>query len=90
MFVAVSCDLASDDHRRAVYGLLRQYGFVRVLGSLYECTTLTTAYLARLKRDLDKVTDSYDKLRIYQYPMDQTLVITSLEEKRWRKLKVKA
>ncbi len=89
MFVAVSCDVATDDHRKAVYGLLRQYGFKRILKTLFESTTLSEKYLARLKRDIDRSTDSYDKVRFYQFPMGDTLVISSLEEKKWRKLTVK-
>jgi CRISPR-associated protein Cas2 len=38
-----------------------------------------------LKRELDRLTDSYDTLRFYQYPMEDTLVISVLKEKRWRK-----
>ena len=90
MFVAVSCDIASDDHRKAVYDLLAQYGYKRILSSLFESAAVDAAALIRLKRDIDKATDSYDKVRFYQYPMEQTLVISSLEEKKWRKLKVKA
>jgi len=89
MFVAVSCDLATDDHRKAVYDLLLQYGFKRILKTLFESTTLGEKYLARLKRDIDRSTDSYDKVRFYQFPMGDTLVISSLEEKKWRKLTVK-
>ena len=89
MFVAVSCELSTDDHRKVVYDLLRQYGFTRVLKTLYECTTINDKYLARLKRDIDRATDSYDKVRFYQFPMDSTLVISSLQEKKWRKLTVR-
>jgi CRISPR-associated protein Cas2 len=31
------------------------------------------------------LTDSYDSLRFYQYPMESTLVISELREKKWRK-----
>jgi CRISPR-associated protein Cas2 len=90
MLVAVSCDIASDDHRKVVYDLLAQYGYRRVLKSLFESAVVDAPALTRLKRDIDKATDSYDKVRFYQYPMEQTLVISSLEGKKWRKLKVKA
>jgi CRISPR-associated protein Cas2 len=90
MVVAVSCDIASDDHRKAVYDLLVQYGLKRVQRTLFETTAFDEATLLRLKRDVDRATDSYDKVRFYQYPLEQTLVITSLEEKKWRKTKVKA
>jgi CRISPR-associated protein Cas2 len=90
MLVAVSCDIASDDHRKAIHDLLLQYGFTRVLKSLFESAAVDEGTLVRLKRDIDRATDSYDKVRFYQYPLEQTLVITSLEEKKWRKMKVKA
>ncbi len=39
-----------------------------------------------MKKELDGLTDSYDSLRIYQYPLEDTLVVSSLKEKKWRKL----
>ena len=38
--------------------------------------------------DLDRATDSYDRVRFYQYPFDDTLVITDLETKKWRRKKI--
>ena len=85
MFVSVACELANDDHRIAVYDLLAQYGFERVMRDVFESTTIRESLLTRLKRDLDKVTDFYDKLRFYQYPMDDTLVVTFLSDKKWKR-----
>jgi CRISPR-associated protein Cas2 len=90
MFVAVACEFASEDHRRAGHDLLVQYGFRRMLKDTFESTTLSGAALGRLKKDLDRITDSYDGLRLYQYPVDGTLAITVLKEKKWRRLIVKA
>ena len=90
MLVAIACDLGSEDHRQKIHNLLLPYGFSRLLAGLYESATITGTQLVRLKRELDKQTDSYDTLRIYQYPLDDTLVITSLKEKKWRKLTVRA
>ena len=89
MLVAVSCDLSSDEHRRAVHQLLAQYGLRQVHSGLFESASMDAASLTRLKRDIDRATDSYDKVRFYQYPMEGTLVISSLEEKKWRKLTVR-
>lgn len=89
MFIAVSCDCANDDHRRAVTRLLEQYGFRQVQESLFESTSLNESLLARLKRDIDRLTDSYDSLRLYQYPLGETLVITSLKEKKWRRYTIR-
>ena len=85
MFVAVTCELASDDHRMEVYELLEQYGFTRVMRDVFESATIREQTLSRLKRDIDKATDFYDKVRLYQYPLDGTLVLTFLSEKQWKR-----
>jgi CRISPR-associated protein Cas2 len=89
MFVAVNCDLGSEDSRIKVSDLLRQYGFRKVQTGVFESATINEKNLARMKLELDKVTDSYDLLRFYQYPVDETLIITSLESKRWKRLVVR-
>jgi CRISPR-associated protein Cas2 len=90
MFVAVACEFANEDHRKAGYDLLVQYGFRKVLKDAFESATLSEMALGRLKKDLDRVADSYDGIRLYQYPVDGTLAITILKEKKWRRLIVKA
>jgi len=90
MFVAVACDFASDDHRKTGQDLLGQYGFHKVLKDAFESTALSQTALGRLKRDLDRITDSYDSIRLYQYPVEGTLAISVLKEKKWRRLIVKA
>ena len=62
-----------------------EYGFQKVHEGLYESLTINEIGLLRLKRELDRLTDSYDSLRFYQYPMENTLVISVLKEKKWRK-----
>ena len=89
MFVAVACEFASDDHRRSGHDILGQYGFKKVLKDAFESTTLSETALRRLKRDLDGIADSYDSLRLYQFPVEGTLAITVLKEKKWRRLIVK-
>ena len=86
MFVAVACDLGNEDRVGSVENLLLQYGFRKLQQNLYESTVINEKHLARLKKELDGLTDSYDSLRIYQYPMGETLVVSSLKEKKWRKL----
>jgi CRISPR-associated endonuclease Cas2 len=90
MFVSVVCDFATDDHRNAAYSLILQYGLSRVLKDAFESVSLSESALSRLKKDLDRVTDSDDSIRFYQYPVDNTLAITVLKEKKWRRLIVKA
>ena len=89
MFVAVACEFVNEDHRKAGYELLVQYGFRKVLKDAFESATLSEMALSRLKKDLDRVADSYDSIRLYQYPVDGTLAITILKEKKWRRLIVK-
>ena len=89
MFVAVACEFANDDHRRSGHDILGQYGFKKVLKDAFESTTVSETALRRLKRDLDGIADSYDSLRLYQYPVEGTLAITVLKEKKWRRLIVK-
>ena len=90
MFVAVACEFASDDHRASGYDLLAQYGFKKVLRDAFESTSISETALGRLKKDLDRIADSYDSIRLYQYPVEGTLAITVLKEKKWRRLIAKA
>ena len=85
MFVAVACEFGNTEHKHSAYNLLLQYGFKKTLANVYESTTINEGRLLRLKRELDRMTDSYDILRFYQYPYENTLVLSSLKEKKWRK-----
>ena len=86
MFVAVACDLGNADRLASVGNLLLQYGFRKLQQNLYESAVISEKGLLRLKKELDGLTDSYDSLRFYQYPLEDTLVVSSLKEKKWRKL----
>ncbi len=90
MFVSIVCEISNDDHKIAVNHILLEYGFKQIFEILYESTTIKEKELARLKRDIDRRTDSYDSVRIYQYPLDEVLVITTLRDKRWRRVIVKS
>ncbi len=89
MFISVVLDLGSEDSRSSMYGLLPQYGFEKVQRACFESTRLTEKQLAALKREIDKLTDYYDSIRIYQYPVDGKLAISTLKENKWRKIMVK-
>lgn len=88
VFVSVFCDFSNEDHRRSISELLVQYGFSKVMPYLFESRTITELYLGRLKKDIDRLTDSYDIIRIYQYPLEGILVISFLKEKKWKKMKI--
>lgn len=64
---------------------MQEYGFKKVHEGLYESLRINEQGLLRLKRELDRLTDSYDCLSFYQYPMENTLVISVLKGKKWRK-----
>jgi CRISPR-associated protein Cas2 len=89
MFVAVVCDMGNDYSRAALYNLLPQYGFERVQKACFECVSISEKLLSALKRDIDKVTDSYDTIRLYQYPVDGTLAMTVLKDNKWRRIIVR-
>lgn len=89
MFVAVSYDLSDDDKKRGMESLLREYGFDKRHEGYWESVTMKERYLARLKRDMDRLTDSYDSIRLIQYPLDDELVLTGLQNKRWKRTTVR-
>ena len=90
MFVSVVCDLGGEDSRAAVYGLLPQYGFEKVQRACFESVRASDNQVAAHKRDIDKVTEYYDTVRIYQYPVDGRLAISILKENRWKRVIVRA
>jgi CRISPR-associated protein Cas2 len=90
MFVSVVCDMGNDDSRAELYNLLPQYGFEKVQRGCFESAAISEQQLANLKRDIDKITDYYDSIRIYQYPVEETLVMTVLKENKWRRIVVRA
>ena len=89
MFVSVVCDLGGEDSRAAIYALLPQYGFEKVQRACFESARASDKQVAALKRDIDKVTDYYDTVRIYQYPVDGRLAISILKENRWKRIIVR-
>jgi hypothetical protein len=44
---------------------------------------------AKLKQELDRVTDYYDAVRMYQFPIDGVLAVTILSKKKWKRVVVK-
>jgi len=89
MLVSIAVDAGSEGRARELADLLAQYGFQIVQRGLWESAAVTEDTLARLKRDLDKATDAFDRLRFFQFPLDGALVLTSLQEKKWRRMVAK-
>lgn len=86
MFVSVVLDPGSEERARELADLLAQYGFEKIQRGLWESGVVHSASLERLKHDIDRLTDAYDRIRIFQYPVEGTLVISSLKDKKWRRL----
>ena len=86
MFVSIAVDASNEARAKELSDLLAQYGFVRVQRVLWESADVSPGMLTRVKRDLDKATDAFDRLRFFQFPMDGTLVLTSLRDKKWRRI----
>ena len=89
MFVSIAVDSGSMERAKELADLLGQYGFKMVQRGLWESTNVTVDTLNRVKRDLDRATDSNDRLRMFQYPLEGTLVLSSLKDKKWRRLVAK-
>jgi CRISPR-associated protein Cas2 len=86
MFVSVVLDPGGIESARALASILLQYGFSKVQRSCFECATFTEKNLNTLKKDIDRVTDYYDVVRMYQYPIDGMMAITTLNQKKWQRI----
>ena len=89
MFVSIAVDPGSEARARELVDLLSQYGFEKIQRGLWESAFVSPDTLKRLKRDLDRATDAFDRLRLFQFPVDGTLVLSTLREKKWRRLVAK-
>ena len=89
MFISVSFDLMGPDTKNNVADLLKQYGVEKVHENLYETFDFPLKSLGNFKRDIAELLDMDDKLRIYQYPLDNTFKISYLKERKWKRLSVK-
>ena len=86
MFVSIAIDAGSEARAKELADLLGQYGFTRVQRGLWEAADISPGTLTRIKRDLDKATDAFDRLRFFQFPMEGTLVLSALWDKKWRRM----
>jgi CRISPR-associated protein Cas2 len=89
MFVSIAVDPGSEGRAKELADLLGQYGFDKVQRGLWESAFVSPETLVRLKKDLDKATDAFDRLRIFQFPVDGTLALTTLKDKKWRRMVAK-
>lgn len=89
MFVSIIIDAGGKESAAQIGEVLAQHGFERVQRACWESLTVNEIGLQRLKQDIDRVTDSYDTVRLYQYPSDDALAITTLYKKKWRRVLVR-
>ncbi len=85
MFVSVVLDPGGVDSSRAIVSILTQYGFMKVQRACWENPSLSEGQIIKIKKDLDRVTDYYDRLRMYQYPVNGLMAITELSKKKWKR-----
>jgi len=89
MFVSVTYELSNDDTIKKVRDILIFYRFKEILKNVFESESIQENTLKRLKRDIDRFTDHFDKVRFYQYPFEEQFVISLLEKKKWKKILLK-
>lgn len=89
MFVSVILDPGGEDSAKELTSLMVSYGFKRVQRACWESTRISPAVLSTLKQDIDRATDSYDTVRLYQFPVEGALAVTELCKKKWRRILVK-
>ena len=89
MFVSVVYDCGGEDSVRDNASILGQYGFEKVQRACWESASITPDILVKLKKDIDRVTDYYDTVRLYQFPLEGNFNITVLKQKKWRRIVVR-
>lgn len=90
MFVSVIVEPGGMDSAKALVNILTMYGFKKIQRSCWECMSISEDTVSSLKKDIDRVTDYYDKIRLYQFPVNGLFVITELKQKKWKKAQFKA
>jgi CRISPR-associated protein Cas2 len=85
MFVSVVLDPGGIDSARSLASILSRYSFRKVQRAVWESMQTGDQQLASLKREIDSVTDYYDTIRIYQFPVEGRFVITELSHKKWQR-----
>lgn len=89
MFVSVVLDPGGEESARQLAEVLINFGFEKVQRACWESASITDALLAKLKLEIDKVTDYYDSVRMYQFPVEGLLAVTVLSKKKWRRVVVR-
>jgi CRISPR-associated protein Cas2 len=88
MFIAIYVDAAGQDSRKEIARVINEYGVKKVGPEMYESYEFLYKRVGNLKRDLTKCMDMDDRLRIYQYPVEDLYVISIYNNGKWKKLSV--
>ena len=89
MFVSIVLDPGGEESARQLAELLLSYGFEKVQRACWESASINDTILLKLKQDIDQVTDYYDCVRLYQFPVEGVLAITTLVKKKWKRIVVR-
>lgn len=85
MFISVVLDPSSMDTARALSSVLAHFGFKKIQRACWEHTSLSPELFSSLKKEIDRVTDYYDTIRLYQFPVEGSFAITELSKKKWKR-----
>ncbi len=88
MFISISIDLATEDSKLAIRKIFKQYGIKKIHQDLYESTEFPTKTLGNLKKDIIDAVDMDDKVRMYQFPLEDCFKISYLEDRKWKRLSI--
>lgn len=89
MFVSVVLDPGGEESARQLAEILLSYGFEKAQRACWESTSVSEQSLSKLKQEMDRVTDYYDAIRLYQFPVEGAMAVTVLSKKKWKRIVVK-
>lgn len=85
MFVSVIVEPGSIESGKDLTDILAKFAFSKIQRFCWENMRFSESDIVALKKDIDRVTDYYDKVRFYQFPVEGQFVITELRQKKWRR-----
>jgi len=88
MFLSIVTDLVTDDSDIKVDKVLREYGIKKIQHKLYESFEFPSRKLGNLKKDITDCLDMDDKIRMYQFPLEDTFKISYIENRKWKRLSI--
>lgn len=89
MFVSVVLDPGGEESARQMAEILLSYGFEKAQRACWESTSVSEQALSKLKQEIDRVTDYYDAIRLYQFPVEGAMAVTVLSKKKWKRIVIK-